>query len=438
LPKGWPHSVKNAILHGISLAQYSIAHARGWAADSVSQRVRLKAELDRALQNNALLREETRIKDARMARIDPHRRPYYPPTERIAILELKAARGWSLEQTARAFLVTAATIASWMSRVEEEGPDALVQLREPVNRFPDFVRYVVQRLKSLCPALGKVKIAEILARAGLHLGTTTVGRILREKPAGRPSPSDRKAGVKPRVVTSRYPDHLWQVDLTTVRIVSGFWTAWLPFSLPQCWPFCWWVAAVLDHFSRRVMGFAVFKTPPTSEALRALLGRTIRSTKATPRHLVCDKGPQFWNDGFKAWCQRRAIRPRFGAIGQHGSIAVIERFIRTMKELLRLEISLVPFRRERFHREVALVLGWYNAHRPHMSLGGRTPDETFFRRRPANRSPRFEPRSGWPRGSPCAKPWALVKGRSGGNVELDVSFQGPHKHLLIVRLNRAA
>ncbi|MEN6449111.1 MAG: helix-turn-helix domain-containing protein [Thermoguttaceae bacterium] len=59
-----------------------------------------------------------------MAQIPPHRRPQYPPTERMAILELKAARRWSLEQTARAFLVTAATIASWMKRLDEEGPDA--------------------------------------------------------------------------------------------------------------------------------------------------------------------------------------------------------------------------------------------------------------------------------------------------------------------------
>ena len=53
-----------------------------------------------------------RIKDARMAQLDPHHRPHYPPTERLAILELKAARGWSLEQTAKAFLVTAATVVS--------------------------------------------------------------------------------------------------------------------------------------------------------------------------------------------------------------------------------------------------------------------------------------------------------------------------------------
>jgi transcriptional regulator with XRE-family HTH domain len=127
-------------------------------------RVRLKAENDRLLEELAQQREETRIKDARMARINPHRCPYYPPTERMAILELRAARGWTLEQTASTFIVTGATIAAWMKRLDEAGPDALVQLREPVNKFPDFVRYAVQRLKTLCPSLGKVKLAQVLWR----------------------------------------------------------------------------------------------------------------------------------------------------------------------------------------------------------------------------------------------------------------------------------
>jgi hypothetical protein len=238
LPRAWPSHVKSAILHVISLAQFTIAYTRGWAADSVNTRVRFKAERDQALQDNALLREEMRIKDARMARILPHRRPLYPPTERLAILEVKAARQWSLEQTAKAFLVTTATIASWMRRVDEQGPPALVQLPVPVNKFPDLVRYLVQRLKTLCPSFGKVKIAQVLARAGLHLGQTTVGRILKEKPAPKPA-ANPETSTEGRVVTAKYPGHVWHVDLTVVP-TGGFWTSWLPFSLPQSWPFAWW------------------------------------------------------------------------------------------------------------------------------------------------------------------------------------------------------
>jgi hypothetical protein len=50
------------------------------------------------------------FKDARMGGIVAHHRPFYRATERLAILELKAARGWSLEQTAKAFFVCPKTI----------------------------------------------------------------------------------------------------------------------------------------------------------------------------------------------------------------------------------------------------------------------------------------------------------------------------------------
>ncbi len=75
-----------------------------------------------------------------------------------------------VQKKAETFFLTPATIASWMKRVDEQGPGALLQLREPVNKFPDFVRYIVQRLKTLSPSMGKVKIAETLCRAGLHPG----------------------------------------------------------------------------------------------------------------------------------------------------------------------------------------------------------------------------------------------------------------------------
>ena len=187
-PKSWPCYVKSAVLSVISLAHFSITCARGWAANSINARVRLAAENDRMREQIALQREELRIKDARMCRIRVHRRPRYAPTERLAILEVRAARGWSLKQTAEAFLVTPETIASWSNRVDEPGPKALLQLREPVNRFPDFVRYAVQRLKTLCPRMGKVKIAQTLARAGAHLSATTVGRILKMATQSRRSP----------------------------------------------------------------------------------------------------------------------------------------------------------------------------------------------------------------------------------------------------------
>ena len=111
LPSGWASNVKSAVLYVTSLAHYAITCARGWAASSINARVRLAACCDRLRQEAELLREETRIKDTRMAKLDPRRRPYYSPTERMAILELKAAQGWSLAQSANAFF----SISGWRS-----------------------------------------------------------------------------------------------------------------------------------------------------------------------------------------------------------------------------------------------------------------------------------------------------------------------------------
>jgi putative transposase len=422
------------MLHVISLAQYAAAYTHGWAASSLNKRIRVEANNNRLNTEVLMLREEIRIKDTRMKRILPQRRPHYEPTQRMAILELRAARSWSMEQTARVFLVTQATIASWMKRIDEEGPDALVQLRQPVNRFPEFVRYAVQRLKVICPTMGKVKIAQVLCRAGLHLGSTTVGRILKEPPRATPEPT---TAPSERKITSRGPNHIWHIDLTTVPIAGGFWVTWLPFSLPPYWPFCWWLALVIDNYSRRAMGFVVFPGKPSSIAIRTFLVRLTSRVGQRPRHIICDRDSSFDCDEFRDWCRGKSITIRFGAIGKHGSIAVVERAIRTLKNECTRRI-VVPQLRSRFRREIATFVDWYNGHRPHTTLNGLTPDEVYYGHPPANRKPRIEPRRRWPRRSPCACPRTLIAGQPGDRFVLNVKAIKGGPHLPIVSLTRAA
>ena len=66
LPKDWTGNVRSAVLHVISLAQYATAYTRSWAANSPNERMRLKTENDRLESEVALLKEEIRIKDARL------------------------------------------------------------------------------------------------------------------------------------------------------------------------------------------------------------------------------------------------------------------------------------------------------------------------------------------------------------------------------------
>jgi transposase InsO family protein len=251
-----------------------------------------EAENQRLRQEIALLQEEARIKDSRMLRIPPPERPHYQPIDRLAILELRAMRGWSLAQTAQRLLLTPATVASWMRRLDDDGPTAIVRTREPVNKYPAFVAYIVRRLKTLAPSLGYAKAAQFLCRAGLHLSATTIRRMQGSSDSKRSNPEPSRADAASRAVKSRGPNHTWLCDLTTVPISLGFWVPWVPRALPQSWPFCWWVAVVIDHYSRRLLGFALYRQQPTSDAVKSLLARIIRRTGCQPKYLVTDQGEQ--------------------------------------------------------------------------------------------------------------------------------------------------
>jgi len=252
--------------------------------------------------------------------------------------------------------------------------------------------------------------------------------MLRTPRSPKPSPALHAA---PHIISARKPNDLWHVDLTTVPTSLGFWVSWVPFALPQVWPFCWWMGIAVDHSSRRVMGFAVFPRQPTANAVRGFMERLFRVAGHQPRHLVSDQGRQFVAREFRRWCRRRCIRQRFGAIGQYGSLA-------TLKTECTRRLIAVPYRLAAFDQDLGLYFSWYNSHRPHTRLGAATPDEVYYHRRTAVRAPRFEPRPRWPRRAPCAFPRTLIRGQPGVRLDLDVRYLSERRHLPIVTLKPAA
>ncbi|MHC5212509.1 MAG: transposase [Planctomycetota bacterium] len=393
------------MLHAISLASTALTVVRGRALDSRRGALRRAAEVEALRNEVALLREELRLKEARMAWLMPSRRPHYKPLERMAILELRSRRAWSVDETADRFLVEPKTVASWM-----------------------------RRLRALCPTMGRHKIAEVLARAGLHLGSTTVQRMSRHI---GPDDDEGTATARRRQVVAKAPNHVWSLDLTVVPTNSGFCTLLRPFAWLQRWPFCFWVAVVADQHSRRAMGFAVFRQVPKARDVTTLLRRAITAARATPRYVLTDRGKQFTSAEFKQWCRRRGIRPRYGAVGRPASIAVVERLIRSIKDECTRRL-VMPMETKALRRELALYLHWYNYHRPHQGLEGRTPDEVHSGRRPAIDRPRFEPRPGCHGSSVDGRSTRRASAQTGASLRLVVTFLGGRRHLPVVQLREAA
>ena len=176
-----------------------------------------------------------------------------------------------------------------------------------------------------------------------------------------------------------------------------------------------------------------FRSNPTAPQVTDALDIAFAVEGITPKYIISDQGSQFRED-YKDWCDARGVKPRFGAIGQHGSIAVVERFIRTIKQECVRRI-VVPLASEAFEQELITYARWYNQHRPHRTLRGKTPIEVHDGRPPASEQCRIETRD-----RPTEKSAATVTAMHDKvtNLRLIVKpFEG-RKHLPVIELARAA
>ena len=308
----------------------------------------------------ARLEAENALLGARFLRVPGRRRPHYRRSERMDILWHAARYGLSVEKTADVFVLTPQTILNWRRVARRREPHLL----PPLRARPDLVRELVHRLKVEWPRWGTRRIAGQLARLGVKASRSSVQRILRRGPRRSPEPEETVTGSRGRVLLAKRPDHIWMIDFTRVGgIVRPL-----------------WVGAVIDAYSRKVLAVAAVRGGPSGSFAVRLLRTAVRRHGA-PRWLVSDKDPVLRSERVQRFLTAHGVLRRYGAVGRKGSIALIERTWRSMKEeyvrhlFLHRPIRTLETRLRCWQR-------WHNAHRPHQGLGQRTPDDVYVRRPP--------------------------------------------------------
>jgi transposase InsO family protein len=235
---------------------------------------------------------------------------------------------------------------------------------------------------------GNDLIARTLACAGWKLSARTVGRIRKERwPVPR---LPEVASTVPRAVRACRPNHVWMVDLTDVKGM---------FSLAT-----FKVGVVFDAFSRMPLSARVFTKEPSSAEIARFVSRAAKK-RGRPAHFVSDRGACFTGGVFCHRLRRLGVKQRFGAIGKKGSIALIERLWRTLKDTLGLRL-LRPLVAEDLMEKIELGLIHYVHFRPHQALGGATPAEIYFGRAPSHLSAIPPPR-GKPGEGPMDSPFRI-------------------------------
>jgi transposase InsO family protein len=243
---------------------------------------------------------------------------------------------------------------------------SLLKPVSPVRRYHDTVRHLVRTL-TIAGFPGDRSLAAHLGRAGWKLARRTIQRIRKEKPIVPPQAPPAQPG-KARAVRARYPHHVWMLDLTEIPGLLRL--------------FRFKLVVVLDVFSRMPLAARVFFTELTGRDVARLFAAAAERF-GPPRHSVSDQGAQFTSGAFRRRLDRLGVRHRYGAIARAGSIAVIERFFRTLKAIARLRARR-PLLRSDLERRLTIAFDYYAWLRPHCGLAGATPSELYLGRTAAH------------------------------------------------------
>jgi transposase InsO family protein len=365
--------MKATHLLGLALAE-RLRHYRD-SGDPVLDRF---ARLQEQVLHVECLREVIDIHGSRWDKLPERQRPHYTPEARFRILRLRNLLALSADETARLFRVSTNTVLRWdeeaRGAAKRQAVGSLLKPIPPIRRYADLVRHLVQTL-ILAGFPGDRSVALHLARAGWKLSRRTVQRMRHEQPVVPVPPA---TGKPQRAVRAKYPNHVWMLDLTEIPGLLRL--------------FSFKLVLVLDVFSRAPLAARVFYQEPTGRDMAKLLARTARRF-GPPRHSVSDQGAQFKSGPFRKALARLGIRHRYGAIGKTGSIAIIERFFRTLKAIAGARLR-PPLLRRDLESRLALAFLYYLWLRPHQGLGGATPAERrlgSLSGRPALPPPRAAP-----------------------------------------------
>ncbi|MGC8541311.1 MAG: transposase [Phycisphaerae bacterium] len=397
--------------------------ARTRLASAASPIPRLMIQRDHEVTESELLRRELDILRAGRENMPPQKRPDYRPTQRLAILQFMRLRGWNIKITAKRFVIHENTLRAWIKAVEGNGKPNLLAGAIVWNRMDDAVRWAAHELRRLCPEpeFGTRTMARHLLRAGIQISRSTMQRVLREaKPTRQPTKPRpamvEPAGIKPQnLLAPKKPNHVWHSDITQIRIL------WFTF----------FIAAIFDGFSRKILTLKVYARTPCARNMAALV-RGTAGRHGRPQFIITDNGGQFRKQFGKAMHRQhiRHVHTRVRAPFLNGKI---ERFFRTFKLWQRL--TLFGLAAWSIQCRLDNFADWYNAKRPHSALGHLTPAEAWASSALPTQNPRL------PSGLQLPQP-APIRARDGPNIQIQIArrnyLNDPHLPIIEINLRKAA
>jgi putative transposase len=277
-----------------------------------------------------------------------------------------------VKQTLAELDVPRSTFYDWYRCYAEAGYDGLAdrpsQRRQFWNRIPNTVRAQV-----VDGALEKTELSP--RQLAWHL-TDTQGYFISESRLYRilkgydlvSSPVFQIVSAKDKFdQPTRHVNEMWQTDFTQFKVVD--------------WGY-YYLCTVLDDYSRYILAWRLAATMGSTDVEETL---NVAVAKAGVAHvkvrhrprLLSDNGPAFVSDALKKYLKHYQMIHIRGAPYHPQTQGKIERYHRSMKSIVKLDLYYSPSELE---QAIASFVRYYNECRYHEALDNVTPADMYFGR----------------------------------------------------------
>ena len=289
--------------------------------------------------------------------------------EKMEVIRIVQDSELGVKRTLEELGISRSTFYEWYSRYLTDGFDGLkskVPKRSSFwNKIPAKEKQKVVETALEMTELSPRELAfHITDRQGWFISESSVYRILKERNLiTSPAWIVMSAADEFKNKTTRVHQQ-WQTDFTYFKIIGWGW---------------YYLATVLDDYSRYIIAWELSTNMESADAMRivnkALHNAGISETNR-PR-LLSDNGSCYISNEFQKFIDDNDMKHVRGAPYHPQTQGKIERYHRTMKNIVKLENYFFP---DDLRAKLKAFVDYYNNQRYHESLQNVTPADVYFGR----------------------------------------------------------
>jgi transposase InsO family protein len=293
----------------------------------------------------------------------------YSQAEKWETIRIVEGSELGVRRTLRELDISPSTFYEWYSRYREFGYDGLAN-RDPNprrfwNKIPQEIKEQVVEIALQNPEKSPRELAwHITDTQEYFISESSMYRILRDYDlVTSPHYVVLKASDKFKNPTTRV-NKLWQTDFTWFKVTGWGW---------------YYLSTVMDDYSRYIVSWNL-STTMNAEDVKETLDEAVEKTgvdRVNVRHrprLLSDNGPCYISKSLKMYLEEQGMKHSRGAPYHPMTQGKIERYHRTMKNVITLDHYYLPGALE---QEIEQFVNFYNDRRYHESLDNLTPKDVY-------------------------------------------------------------